>query len=118
MTRLIAAFAVLALTLLSAIPQGWMTTSVGGKMLLVICTGDGPVEMLVDVGDHDPASEEPQDHGPCAFAGLGDVADRPQYALLKLQNTGVTQRWDHLDFTHASAGFHRRYDARGPPQYS
>ena len=54
--RLPSLLVVIALAVAGLIPAGWMPgTAQDGKVLLVICTGTGPVETWVDLdggGDH------------------------------------------------------------------
>lgn len=46
--------------LLSLIPPGVMPDrAADGTMLLVLCTGDGPVEMLVDLATGEPVGKTP-----------------------------------------------------------
>lgn len=74
MTRLTSFLCLLALCLASAIPQGWMPVrGAQGELIFVICTGDGPVEMVLDRdGDAPgPADSEPT---PCKFSGPGAAA--------------------------------------------
>lgn len=102
------------------IPVGWMPAQGhDGKVLLVICTGTGPVEAWVDLdggGGHAPA--EQMDDRSCPFAALAAVA-APSGSLVGLNlNAPLADRWSREAFTHASAGFHWRYDARGPPALS
>ncbi len=111
----------LAVLLSASIPAGWMPkTLAAGQMVLVICTGHEFAEVIVDengvlVPEHERTGDE---RAPCAFTALPDatpVMDGP--FALPLSST-LTARWDHRDFTHNSAGFHRSYDARGPPTLS
>lgn len=120
--RLLTSLALLVAVMASAlIPSGWMPkTLADGQMVLVICTGDEMIEMLVDdTGAPVPLHEQTEDtRSPCAFAAVADVVpvmDGPFPLLLK---ASLTNRWQHRDFTHNSAGYHRRYDARGPPVLS
>ncbi|MCV6587097.1 MAG: DUF2946 domain-containing protein [Marinibacterium sp.] len=118
--RLFALVGLLAITLASLIPQGWMPT-IGGddRMLLVICTGDGTVERWVG-GDDDPVPphDSEDERMSCAFAGVGAPALLPDFAAIEHLPQGLGERWRHARFTHHSAGFFARYDARAPPALS
>lgn len=113
--RLVICLTLVALALSSAIPQGWMPASSGDKMLLVLCIGDGTVERWVDLDESDPLHDETDDRMPCGYGALHIAELRPDSRPIILLARTLTQRWNHADFTHRSAGFHARYDARGPP---
>ncbi|NKW91717.1 DUF2946 domain-containing protein [Rhodobacteraceae bacterium R_SAG9] len=120
--RLLTSLVLLVAVMASAlIPTGWMPkTFADGHMVLVLCTGDEMVEVLVDeTGAPVPLHEQTEDkRSPCAFSVVADVVpvmDGPFPLPLK---ASLINRWQHRDFTHNSAGFHRRYDARGPPALS
>ncbi len=118
-------FLLIALAVAGMIPAGWMP-EVGedGRVLLVICTADGIQERWVDLGDEkEQPSHEDSDHEGsrvCPFGALTQSALVPNTAALALALPMTPQRspWAHELFTHASAGFHWRYDARGPPALS
>ena len=119
LTRCLAVLMTLVLALSSTIPQGWMPAAGSdGKVLLVICTTDGPSERWIDLGDTHPAHDETDSRMPCPFAATPDVEfDHPTTLALTLA-APMRARWDQADFTHRSAGMHWRYDARGPPALS
>lgn len=118
--RLISLITLLALTVVSIIPQGWMVSAdTDGKVQLVLCTPNGPEEIWVDLGDAPPAEHDQQDElMPCPFSGIAssDVPALTQIATLKQKP--LPAPWAQSDFTHRSAGFYTRYDARGPPAFS
>ncbi|WP_035919892.1 DUF2946 family protein [Leisingera aquimarina] len=118
--RLASFLVVIALAVAGLIPAGWMPASAqDGKVLLVICTSNGIQEAWVDLGDggsHGPA--EPMDDRSCPFAALGTVALLPDSLIDLNIETPLTDRWSREAFTHHTAGFHWRYDARGPPALS
>lgn len=119
LARLAGLMALLAVALTSAIPQGWMAaTADDGRILLVLCTGDGPVETWVDLGEDRPDHQDADERMPCPFAGAPDSV--VEFAFTgPFPLTFPTQaRWSRAEFTHRSAGFHWRYDARGPPALS
>jgi len=66
-----AVLAMLAFFLQLAVPQGFMLARDGGRAVIVICTGHGP--MLMPGADHGvPAkTPKPKPDGTCAFAGHG-----------------------------------------------
>ena len=120
--RVLTPLMLLLATFVSAtIPAGWMPKVLGnGHMVLVLCTGDGMVEVVVDdTGAPVPMHEHSDDdRSPCAFSALADAAalySAPQALPVR---SALRARWQHEGFTHESAGFHRRYDARGPPALS
>lgn len=108
----------LTLALASLIPAGWMPAySSDGKVLLVICTADGTQEQWVDLdGDTTPA--EQMDDRSCPFSTLITTGLIPEIGPIQVYGPMLTARWAHEPFTHYTAGFHWRYDARGPPALS
>ncbi|WP_152563327.1 DUF2946 domain-containing protein [Ruegeria halocynthiae] len=109
----------LALLATAAIPQGWMPAmGDDGKVLLVLCTGEGAVEQWVDLDPADPVHDDTDQRIMCPFAGLTADAELPAVGLIVPFDASIQPRWTHRDFTHRSAGFHARYDARGPPHFS
>ncbi|MFY0311896.1 DUF2946 family protein [Leisingera sp. D0M16] len=120
LARLASCLVVIALAVAGLIPSGWMPgTGQDGKVLLVICTGHGPVETWVDLdgeGGHAP-TEQMEDRS-CPFAALGAVALLPDSLIGLNLDAPLSGRWSREAFTHHSAGFHWRYDARGPPALS
>jgi hypothetical protein len=106
------------LALASLIPAGWMpASSSDGKVLLVICTTDGTQEQWVDLdGDTTPA--EQMDDRSCPFSALATAGLIPENSPIAVLETALSARWAHEPFTHYTAGFHWRYDARGPPALS
>ncbi|WP_254441335.1 DUF2946 domain-containing protein [Ruegeria atlantica] len=117
--RLFALLTTLALLLTGVIPQGWMPTMGNdGKVLLVLCTGEGTVEQWVDLNPDDPRHDDTDERAMCPFAGLtADVALTTVGDTMPFEAT-IQPRWVHHDFTHRSAGFYARYDARAPPVFS
>ena len=117
--RAIGALTVLALLTTGAIPQGWMPAqNIDGKILLVLCTGEGTVEQWVDLDADEPVHDDSDTRAMCPFAGLTAGVDIPGITMIVPADFHIQSRWDHSDFTHRSAGFYTRYDARGPPQIS
>ncbi|WP_164661601.1 DUF2946 family protein [Tropicibacter sp. Alg240-R139] len=111
--------ALLAVALTSAIPQGWMpATSDDGRILLVLCTADGAVETWVDLNEGDPDHHDSDERMSCPFAGTSESALELAFAGPFPLTFPLQARWAHDEFTHRSAGFHWRYDARGPPALS
>nr|WP_280818123.1 DUF2946 family protein [Zongyanglinia huanghaiensis] len=107
-----------AIMLAGMIPAGWMpATSSNGKVLLVICTTDGTQEQWVDLGG-DTAPAEQMDDRSCPFFSLTTAALIPVSDPALTLGTFLAARWDDQPFTHYTAGFHWRYDARGPPALS
>ncbi|MBO9474408.1 DUF2946 domain-containing protein [Shimia sp. R10_1] len=121
MHRLVPLILLLAIGLSATIPKGWMPKVMDdGHMVLILCTADEMVELLVDAnGEPVPLHEQTgEERSPCAFSAVADVAivaDGPHPLLLE---SALTALWQHQGFPHESAGFHRRYDARGPPSLS
>ncbi|WP_247744416.1 DUF2946 domain-containing protein [Ruegeria sp. R14_0] len=110
---------VLALVLTSAIPQGWMPAmGSDGKVLLVICTGEGTVEQWVDLDPDEPTHDDTDQRILCPFAGIGADTVLPSVGAVVPFAASIQPRWVHRDFTHRSAGFYARYDARAPPLFS
>ncbi len=121
MNQLSSYLVLIALAVAGMIPTGWMpTVGEDGKVLMVICTADGAIEQWVDLGDDTP-SHEPDGHDGdrvCPFAALTHVAALEDTPTIPLDLAPKRSPWAHEVFTHASAGFHWRYDARGPPALS
>lgn len=122
MTRLSSYLLLIALAVAGMIPAGWMP-AVGedGKVLMVICTSEGDVEQWVDL-DSDTSGHEPDDHDGdrvCPFGALSHTtAILMASPALPLKLAPRRSPWAHEVFVHHSAGFHWRYDARGPPALS
>ncbi|MEP2715563.1 DUF2946 family protein [Pseudophaeobacter sp.] len=112
----------LAIAAAGLIPAGWMPAHASdGKVLLVICTTDGVEERWVDMGEGEPqrTPADQMDDRSCPFSALTTHADLAQNTPVDLAlKTPQRARWAHEGFTHHSAGFHWRYDARGPPALS
>ena len=114
--RLFTLLTTLAVLLTGVIPQGWMpTTGNDGKVLLVLCTGDGPVEQWVDLDPSDPIRDDTDQRVPCPFSGLTTDVSLPLAGDVILLTALIQPLWVHRDFTHRSAGFYPHYDARAPP---
>lgn len=120
----LAAYCLLLATVLAGmIPAGWMpVTATDGKVLLVICTSDGVQETWVDLGTsegegHIPADENMTDRS-CPYAAPASLAHWQTDVFALPHAPGLSERWESQGFTHHSAGFHWRYDARGPPVFS
>ncbi|GAA6181329.1 hypothetical protein NBRC116594_27670 [Shimia sp. NS0008-38b] len=108
----------LAIFVSATIPTGWMPKALAdGQMVLVICTGSDMIEVVVDdTGAPLPLHEQvDDDRSPCAFSVLAFAIPALNGPFSLPLDSGLTARWTHQRFTHESAGFHRRYDARGPP---
>ncbi|WP_193747124.1 DUF2946 family protein [Leisingera sp. ANG-M6] len=120
LSRLPSLLVVIVLAVAGLIPSGWMPASAqDGKVLLVICTGHGPVETWVDLDSGEPhAPAEQMEDRSCPFAALGAVALLPDSLIDLNLETPLSDRWSREAFTHHTAGFHWRYDARGPPALS
>ncbi|MCG7624763.1 DUF2946 family protein [Epibacterium sp. Ofav1-8] len=110
----------LAILIAGLIPAGWMpVTAQGGKVLLVLCTGDGPQEMWVELGDDAPAHEEDESASRnCPLAAQPQLAAHTATQLPLPLMGPERDLWFRAPFTHHTAGFHWRYDARGPPALS
>ncbi|MGR3620697.1 DUF2946 domain-containing protein [Pseudophaeobacter sp.] len=121
MRRLLSYLMMLAILAVGLIPAGWMPAhGSDGKVLLVICTTDGVEERWIDLGEGVPA---PTGGGQmedriCPFSALSASATLPAGGLALTLKAPVTDRWSHEGFTHHTAGFHWRYDARAPPALS
>ncbi|MFN3520830.1 MAG: hypothetical protein ACK4YQ_01170 [Phenylobacterium sp.] len=80
----------LALFMRVLIPAGYMASASPGGPALVICTGEGPLQVSVDPAQaafeaslgHDgkPAGPEPKSDHPCAFAGAAAPLTAPSLA--------------------------------------
>ena len=119
MRRLLSYLMMLAILAVGLIPAGWMPAhGSDGKVLLVICTTDGTEERWVDLGDGTPAPTEQMEDRSCPFTALATAALLPDSGFTLADTGPLTARWAREGFTHHSAGFHWRYDARGPPALS
>jgi Protein of unknown function (DUF2946) len=117
--RFAAVMVLIAVAVTSAIPQGWMpATTADGRMLLVLCTSDGVVETWVDLNEDEPDHQDSDERMPCPYAGLTDVTPSMTFEGPFPLTFPAQARWARAEFTHRSAGFHSRYDARGPPALS
>ncbi|GAB5435175.1 DUF2946 family protein [Falsiruegeria mediterranea] len=117
--RFAAVMVLIAVAVTSAIPQGWMpATTADGRMLLVLCTSDGVVETWVDLNEDEPDHQDSDERMPCPYAGLTDVTPSMTFDGPFPLTFPAQARWARAEFTHRSAGFHWRYDARGPPALS
>ncbi|MCA2007775.1 DUF2946 family protein [Tritonibacter mobilis] len=113
----------LAILIAGLIPAGWMpVTAHDGKVLLVLCTGNGPEERWVDLDEGTPAhGEHEEDESAsrnCPFAAQPQLAAHTATQLPLPLMGPERDLWYRAPFTHHSAGFHWRYDARGPPALS
>jgi hypothetical protein len=116
--RLPAAFLLFAMICASLVPAGWMP-SVGndGQILLVICTGHGVEERWVDVDDGNAPVEQMEDRS-CPFGATAEPDALAGSFSVFITMATLGESWSQNDFTHRSAGFDWRYDARGPPSLS
>ena len=110
----------MALMVAGMIPVGWMPSAqTDGKVLLVLCTPDGVQEAWVDLdGDTPDHGPDHEDQRVCPFSALnvatiGATADHALPVEYR-----ISALWAREPFTHHTAGFHWRYDARGPPALS
>lgn len=112
----------LAIACAGMIPAGWMPAhGSDGKVLLVICTTEGVEERWVDLGDDTPrpAPSDQMDDRSCPFSAHSIHADLLQTTPIDLAlSSPLRARWARQSFTHHTAGFYWRYDARGPPALS
>ncbi|WP_254429031.1 DUF2946 family protein [Ruegeria arenilitoris] len=117
--RVISVLTLVAVMVSGAIPMGWMPTrSSDGAILMVICTGDGPVERWIDPGEDAPDHNETDERSACPYGGIVLAGQLAEVGTVMPADWPIAARWAHVDFTHRSAGFHARYDARGPPHLS
>ena len=99
----------LALCLLS--PAAMLDRDASGKMVLVLCTGDGPVEMAVDLGTGPPQTKQRCDWAAAHTASVFSAPFAlPVWASTPGRATTAT----------ATAEWHPAFDprnlwARGPP---
>jgi hypothetical protein len=61
--------AVFALALQVLVPSGFMVANEGGRSVIVICTGHGPLMMMSSKDGKAPATPKKTSDAPCAFAG-------------------------------------------------
>lgn len=82
-----AALMLLALVMRMAVPTGFMPTASGDGVIVSICTGDGPLTRVIDLGDK-KHSKDPQQNsqGFCTFAASlgGGLASEPPALPLSL----------------------------------
>ncbi|WP_429911099.1 hypothetical protein [Glycocaulis sp.] len=79
--QIMATLALVAACMSGLVPSGWMPQAgADGQFTLVICTGEGMRELVLDAGGNavstdsaDPITPE----APCAFAGLAAIALMP-----------------------------------------
>jgi hypothetical protein len=75
------------------VPSGYMPVATANGVLVTLCTGNGPVEMLVDLGSDDaPGKHGSSGMAPCAFAGMGGgtLAAAPVLAVFVAIDAGRT----------------------------
>lgn len=65
--RLFAAALLLAFAMRVLIPTGFMPTQTAGGIVISLCTGQGPVNVVL-LGGEEPAGHQQADGGPCMFA--------------------------------------------------
>lgn len=99
----------LALSLLS--PSVMAIQGGDGGVMMVLCTGDGPVEMMVDLGTDAPKVDPTCDWANAQVSVLAATTFTP---VLRAQTYRSTQA------DHATSLWHPAYDprnlwARGPP---
>ncbi|PZR00735.1 MAG: hypothetical protein DI533_09420 [Cereibacter sphaeroides] len=88
----------------SALPQGFMPgRTESGLVTVVICTSDGPQEMLLDLGDPQP---QPMAEKTCAWAlaqAAATLAELPALPPLSNVSAGIPQAYtftaDHRSTT-------------------
>jgi hypothetical protein len=119
-SRFLNLITLLALTVVSIIPQGWMVSAdTGGKMQLVLCTPNGPEQIWIDLGDPPHEEHNQQDElMSCPFSGIANSYIPAFSQIVMLKRKHLPAPWAQSDFTHRSAGFYTRFDARGPPTFS
>ena len=111
--------ALLALGLQLLVPPGYMVGGHdGGPTRIVICTGHGPVNAAIDLGNLAPARGKKSD-APCAFAGHAAPAN------LGPAGPALAVAWKGFELVHAippdqvyvGRGLAAPPPARGPPVF-
>lgn len=128
--RLVVLLCALALVVKLLVPAGYMIDNSGGHIAIAICSGNGPVTMMMDMPDmHGDASGQPdrragggKEHGkgelPCAFSGLAAAADRVDPIQLAALIAFVLATGVASQLLPAPSGALRlRPPLRGPPAY-
>jgi hypothetical protein len=61
--------AAVVLLLRAAVPAGWMPQAEGGELRVALCSGSGPIELILgaDGTYHREAPAQPVRHDPCPF---------------------------------------------------
>ncbi|MBW7945631.1 MAG: hypothetical protein H3C60_04140 [Sphingomonadaceae bacterium] len=75
------------------VPSGYMPVATADGVVVTLCTGNGPVEVLLDLeGGHVPTKHDSGMDAPCAFAGMGAgaLAAAPVLAVLVAIDAGRT----------------------------
>jgi hypothetical protein len=118
LSRLPATLLLVAMMCASLVPSGWMPqVAHDGQVLLVICTGTGVQERWVDLDDGHAPADQMEDRS-CQFASTAEPDALAGTFSVFVTMATLGERWSQNDFTHRSAGFDWRYDARGPPSLS
>ena len=72
----------LALSIRLVVPTGFMPVATTYGIIISLCNGSGPTEILLDLDKQGPAPHQSTADSPCAFAGLGaDLPNEPQALL-------------------------------------
>lgn len=66
---LLVAAALLVLLLRTLVPSGFMPVERDGKIVIQLCSGDGPASVVIDLGKKTPADQHKASDQPCAFTG-------------------------------------------------
>jgi hypothetical protein len=76
------ALAALALLLMVLVPQGTMLARSGDQVLIVICSGHGPITVQAPPGARKAPADKKAPDAPCAFAGHAPSVPVPVMARL------------------------------------
>ncbi len=70
--------AAIALVLQVMVPSGFMLSAPAGQSLqVVVCTGHGPLQAVLDLGKSKAPAPKDKSAAPCVFAGHGAAATSP-----------------------------------------
>ena len=112
------ALAAVALAIQLMVPSGFMLSESAGQSLqVVVCTGHGPLQAVLDLGKSKAPAPRDKSGAPCAFAGHGATATPPPApASTPIAWTAATIATPVLaDQVTVGRGLAAPPPARGPP---
>ena len=102
--RVISVLTLVAVMVSGAIPMGWMPTrSSDGAILMVICTGDGPVERWINPGEDAPDHNETDERSACPYGGVNLATQLPEVGTVLPADWPIAARFGTMAQLHSHA---------------